>query len=71
MRYLDFTRPLKTKEERMQDYNKEYRKKHSNEIMCRCGGIYKSISKYTHLKSQKHLDFIKNDKPVVEMLNEV
>lgn len=55
----------------MQDYNKEYRKKHSNEIMCRCGGIYKSISKYTHLKSQKHLDFIKNDKPVVEMLNEV
>ena len=52
---------MKTKEEKMKEYNKEYRKKHSNEIVCRCGGVYKAISKYTHLKSKKHLEFIETE----------
>jgi hypothetical protein len=66
MRYLDFTRPVRTKEEVMQAYNKKYREKHSNEVICGCGGIYKAISCYTHKKSAKHLEFIRNSKPILD-----
>ena len=61
-RELNFCYEVKTHAEKMKDYNKKYRLDHSYEITCRCGGHYKAINKYTHLKSQRHLDFVEKEK---------
>lgn len=61
-RELNFCYETKSHAEKMKDYNKKYRQDHSYEIVCRCGGRYKAISKYTHLKSQRHLDFVEKEK---------
>jgi hypothetical protein len=34
-----------------------YREKHSFLITCDCGTTYKSISGYSHTKSQKHIAY--------------
>lgn len=39
------------------NYNKMYREKHSGYIECECGTIYKPLSGYSHVKSQKHIAF--------------
>ena len=38
-------------------YNKMYREKHSFEIECECGITHKSISRYAHIKSQRHIAY--------------
>ena len=38
-------------------YNKMYREKHSGYIECECGTIYKTLSGYSHVKSQKHIAY--------------
>ena len=58
MREVDFTRPEKSKQERMKEYNKKYREEHSNMIHCKCGGNFKEISKYTHYKTASHQRFL-------------
>jgi hypothetical protein len=58
MRELDFTRPEKSKQERMKEYNKKYREEHSTMVQCKCGGRFKEISKYTHYKTARHQDFL-------------
>lgn len=64
MIYLDFTRPIKSKKQIMSEYNKAYRQKHGHEVVCKCGGVYKSISKYTHLRSATHLNFFKEQSEI-------
>jgi len=39
------------------EYNKNYRIKHSFEIDCECGITHKSISRYAHVKSQRHIAY--------------
>jgi hypothetical protein len=43
----------------MREYNKKYREQHSNLITCNCGSVIKQISKYTHSKSAKHQEYLK------------
>lgn len=38
-------------------YNKNYRIKHSFLVECECGTVHKDISRYAHIKSQKHIRF--------------
>jgi hypothetical protein len=42
----------------MREYNKKYREEHSTMIHCKCGADFKEISKYTHVKTAKHQDFL-------------
>lgn len=57
-REVSFYEEEKTPQEKMRIYNRKYRERHSEQIVCACGGSYKIISKYTHTKSKKHLDFV-------------
>lgn len=59
-RHLDLTKVGKTKEETMRDYNKTYREKHSAVVTCGCGAEFKEISKYTHVKTARHLNWLKD-----------
>lgn len=56
--HVDYTRPVKTKSEVMQAYNKAYRDKHSGYVQCGCGSVYKEISKYTHPKCARHVKWL-------------
>lgn len=56
-RELDFTEPEVSPADRMRQYNKTYRLKHSQKITCPCGGEFKWISKYSHQKTLKHLQW--------------
>ena len=58
---LHFGGHTKTPEEKMRIYNRKYRQAHSYDVTCRCGSTYKAISKYTHIKSQKHQRFIEEE----------
>lgn len=58
MRELNFCEPEKTKQERMREYNKKYREEHSTMIHCKCGAVFKEISKYTHYKTTRHQDYL-------------
>ena len=42
-------------------YNKMYREKHSGYIECECGTIYKPLSVYSHVKTQKHIAFTQKE----------
>ena len=61
-RCLDFTVKLGDKKggpiNRM-DYNAEYRMKHSGIKTCDCGAQVKHLSFYAHLKSKRHIDYLK------------
>jgi len=50
-------RNLEARKEFHKNYNKMYREKHSFLITCDCGTTYKSISGYSHIKSQKHIAY--------------
>lgn len=50
-------RNLEGRKEFHKNYNKMYREKHSFLIECECGITHKSISKYAHVKSQRHIAF--------------
>ena len=60
--HVDFTRPVKSKTEKMQQYNRIYREKHSSYVDCGCGSRYKEISKYTHQHSARHRGWIDTTK---------
>lgn len=60
-REVSFCEAEKTPQEKMRLYNIRYRERHSEEIECKCGGVYKSISKYTHFKSKRHTEYIRNN----------
>jgi hypothetical protein len=53
-RDVDFTRPIKTKQEVMREYNKAYREKNNSYVACECGSVFKVISKYTHNGTARH-----------------
>lgn len=59
VKHLDLTKPAKTKAESMRDYNKTYREKHSAFVTCGCGAEFKEISKYTHVKTARHINWLK------------
>lgn len=54
-------RNLEARKEYHKNYNKMYREKHSFLIDCECGTTYKSISGYSHIKSQKHIAFTQKE----------
>jgi hypothetical protein len=56
-RHIDLTRPVKSHTERMKEYNRRYREKNSDQMVCPCGSTIKKISNYTHLNSKKHNDW--------------
>jgi hypothetical protein len=56
--HLDLTRPVRSKSECMKAYNKAYRDKHSGMMTCVCGSVFKEISRYTHIKSTRHQEYI-------------
>jgi hypothetical protein len=43
----------------MREYNKAYREKHSGYVVCGCGATFKEISKYTHVKTSRHIEWVK------------
>jgi len=57
-REVDFSTPVKTKSEAMREYNRAYREKHSAHVQCGCGAVYKQISKYTHVKTARHVEWL-------------
>lgn len=61
-KYYNFCYDKKDKDvdrrEFMQKYNKQYRANHSATITCDCGAVYKEISKYTHHKTKRHVEFL-------------
>jgi len=50
-------RNLDGRKEFHQKYNKMYREKHSFLVECECGVTHKSISKYAHVRSQRHISY--------------
>ena len=60
-RCLDFTAKLGKKTEPINrtEYNAEYRLKHSSIRTCECGAQVKQLSYYAHLKSKRHIDYLK------------
>lgn len=54
MREVSFVLPEQSKQDKMREYNKKYREQHSGIVHCKCGGVFKEISKYTHAKTKKH-----------------
>ena len=62
-RCLDFTPKLtegkKNGPINRTEYNAEYRLKHSGIKTCDCGAQVKHLSFYAHLKSKRHLDYLK------------
>ena len=56
---VDLTQPVKSKAEDMREYNKAYREKHSGYVMCGCGATFKEISKYTHVKTARHVEWVR------------
>ena len=60
---------LQTAEER-QKYLKDYKREHGSECHnCNCGGKYVTDHKARHEKSQKHQQYLEQDKKAVEWLN--
>lgn len=57
-RHVDFTTPRKSKSDAMREYNKSYREKHSGYVECPCGAVFKEISKYTHVKTARHVGWM-------------
>ena len=60
--HFDFTKPAKTKTESMREYNKTYREKHSTTVICGCKAEFKEISKYTHIKTARHMKWLETTK---------
>lgn len=58
MREVNFSVPEVSKQEKIRLYNQKYREEHSRVIECACGGRFKEISKYTHVKTRRHYDFV-------------
>jgi len=56
--HTDYTRVAKSKTENMREYNRIYREKHSGYVQCGCGAQFKEISKYTHVKTARHLRWV-------------
>lgn len=56
--HIDLTRPQVSKTEKMRQYNRLYRERHSAYVECGCGSRYKEISKYTHQHSARHRDWV-------------
>ncbi len=54
MREVSFVLPEQSKQDKMKEYNRKYRLEHSGIVHCKCGGVFKEISKYTHAKTKKH-----------------
>jgi hypothetical protein len=51
------------------EYMKDYMKNAPN-IICSCGGIFKSYSKHIHNNSKKHINYlIKNPIPVYKQIH--
>jgi hypothetical protein len=50
-------RNLDHRKEFQHRYNKTYRLKHSFMIECECGVTHKDISRYAHIKSQRHISY--------------
>jgi len=50
-------RNLEGRKEFHKNYNKMYREKHTFEIKCECGITHKSIIRYAHVKSKRHIAF--------------
>jgi len=42
----------------MKEYNRIYREKHSGYVQCGCGAQFKEISKYTHVKTTRHVKWL-------------
>lgn len=60
---LDFTQKLGGKKNdgiNRTEYNAEYRLKHSSIKTCVCGAKCKQLSYYAHLKSKRHIDYVKS-----------
>ena len=57
MREVNLCRPSVSKQEKMRLYNENYRKTHSKTITCPCGSSFKEISKYSHAKSNRHVEY--------------
>ena len=58
MREIDFTVPEQSKQEKMREYNKKYRLEHSGMVHCKCSGVFKEISKYTHSRTKRHTTYL-------------
>jgi len=56
--HTDYTLPKKSKTDDMREYNRIYREKHSAYVQCGCGAQFKEISKYTHVKTARHLRWV-------------
>ena len=63
---VDLTRPVRSKTEDMREYNKAYREKHSGYVVCGCGATFKEISKYTHVKTTRHLGWLQSQSVVTK-----
>jgi hypothetical protein len=57
-------RNLEGRKEFHKNYNKMYREKHSFQVECECGITHKDISRYAHVKSQRHIAFFQNKNKV-------
>ena len=57
MREINLCRAQVSKQEKMRLYNENYRKTHSKTICCPCGSSFKEISKYSHAKSNRHIEY--------------
>jgi hypothetical protein len=50
-----------TKAEKMKEYNQKYRERHSGMMTCECGAEFREISRYNHLRSRVHLEWMNRD----------
>lgn len=48
------------RKEYMKQYNKKYREENDDYILCECGSYYKAISIYSHIKTNKHINYLCN-----------
>jgi hypothetical protein len=54
---LETTPPL-SKQDKMREYNAKYRERHSGMMTCECGATFREISRYNHLRSKGHLEWM-------------
>ncbi len=46
--------------EKIGEYKKQYKKNHNENYECECGGRYNLTHKSTHMKTQKHINYLNN-----------
>jgi len=54
---LETTPPL-SKQDKMKEYNAKYRERHSGMMTCECGATFREISRYNHLRSKGHVEWM-------------